>query len=405
LQYLMSRFEYVTTNAFGSHIAYAAYFGAKVSIYGSYAEFKEEDFRHDPFYSKNPKLLAVALNLTSESKVRKELSHLFVLPHKAKILTEWGKYEVGEANKKSVSQLYKILKITFKDRMVATLGRLGSTSKKIIKSVLPKKTRQFINLHFRGIEEPSEPDEIQKELSRISQLPRFIKGETNILGKIIKFVDSASFCFMHNKIFEREVYKFQTKSSRPYIIDAGANVGLSVIYFKKLYPNAEIIALEPDNKIFEVLAFNIKSFGFENVQLIQKALWNEETILRFYSEGADGGRIATQTDSGKLIEVSTCRLRDFLNKKVDLLKMDIEGAEVIVLEDCSDLLHNVERLFVEYHSFVGKEQKLYKLLEILEKAGFRYQVQHVGVFSQHPFIRISEYLSMDLQLNIFAYRI
>ncbi|MDW8302856.1 MAG: FkbM family methyltransferase, partial [Bacteroidia bacterium] len=82
-----------------------------------------------------------------------------------------------------------------------------------------------------------------------------------------------------------------------------------------------------------------------------------------------------------------------------------EGAEVIVLEDCSDLLHNVERLFVEYHSFVGKEQKLYKLLEILEKAGFRYQVQHVGVFSQHPFIRISEYLSMDLQLNIFAYRI
>ncbi|MCS7077540.1 MAG: hypothetical protein NZ455_12560, partial [Bacteroidia bacterium] len=66
LQYLMNRFEYVTTNAFGSHIAYAAYFGAKVSIYGSYAEFKEEDFRHDPFYSKNPKLLAVALNLTSE---------------------------------------------------------------------------------------------------------------------------------------------------------------------------------------------------------------------------------------------------------------------------------------------------------------------------------------------------
>ncbi|MCS6796374.1 MAG: FkbM family methyltransferase [Raineya sp.] len=247
--------------------------------------------------------------------------------------------------------------------------------------------------------------EKQKELNRIAQIPRFIEGETNMLGGLVKFVDSASFGFIYHEIFEREIYKFQTENSRPYIIDAGANIGLSVIYFKKLYPNAEIIAFEPDNKVFEILLFNIKSFGFENVQLIQKALWNEETTLRFYSEGADGGRIATQADSEKLIEVSTCRLRNFLNRKVDLLKIDIEGAEITVMEDCIDLLHNVERLFVEYHSFVGKEQKLYKLLEILEKAGFRYQIQHVGVFSPHPFINISEYANMDLQLNIFAYRI
>lgn len=58
---------------------------------------------------------------------------------------------------------------------------------------------------------------------------------------------------MFNKIFKRQIYNFQIDNPAPYIIDAGANIGLGVIYFKKLFPDAEIIAFEPDPNIFAVM--------------------------------------------------------------------------------------------------------------------------------------------------------
>ena len=220
----------------------------------------------------------------------------------------------------------------------------------------------------------------------------------------MSFTDSASLLFIYDEIFKKEIYKFQTNSIEPYIIDAGANIGLSVIYFKQLYPNSEIVAFEPDNNVFDALSFNVSSFQLNKITLIQKALWNGDTVLKFYSEGADGGRISFKEDTNELIEVQTTNLRSFLNKKVDLLKIDIEGAETLVLENCADLLSNVEKLFVEYHSIRGNQQSLHSLLQILNNAGFRYQVQHIGVFSPHPFMKIVHQNNMDLQLNIFAYR-
>lgn len=262
-----------------------------------------------------------------------------------------------------------------------------------------KKVLSFFNRY-----ENSDRVKTQLEIDRLKRIPRYILGESNLLGKPICFIDSASFLFIQDELFNKEIYKFSTKNINPYIIDAGANIGLSIIYLKELYPNAEIIAFEPDSKAFEALETNIKTFGFKQVTLIKKALWNEETTLRFYAEGADGGRIATSDQHDQITNIETIRLRDFLSRNVDFLKVDIEGAETAVLEDCEDLLHNVENMFVEYHSFLNQEQSLAKLLSILTKAGFRYQIQHIGVFSFHPFINIAQYSGMDLQLNIFAYK-
>ncbi len=275
--------------------------------------------------------------------------------------------------------------------------------KKIITFFIPEKIKHLYRL--KKYPEYKERFERVEESKRLKKLPRFVTDSTFLLGKKLKLVDAASFLFIYDELFNKEIYKFKTTHPKPYIIDAGANIGLSIIYFKKLYPNAEIIAFEPDNKVFEALQYNITSFGLEHITPIKKALWNEETVLKFYSEGADGGRIAIIGDKQQIIEIQTERLRSYLNRKVDLLKIDIEGAETTVLEDCADLLYNVERLFVEYHSFLGQEQKLGNLLQILSKAGFRYQVQHIGIFSSHPFVNISNSGGMDLQLNIFAYRV
>ena len=61
--------------------------------------------------------------------------------------------------------------------------------------------------------------------------------------------------------------------------------------------------------------------------------------------------------------VRCVRLNDLLNEEIDFLKIDIEGAELPVLKDCSDNLKNVKNLFVEYH---GKYDEMFKLNEILE---------------------------------------
>lgn len=243
------------------------------------------------------------------------------------------------------------------------------------------------------------------ELINLKKTERFKENDINISGLHLKYVDSASFCFIYEELFKKEIYKFKADNDTPYIIDAGANIGLGIIYFKKLFPKAEIIAFEPDGKVFDILEHNINTLGFKNITLIKKALWNDITTLNFYSEGADGGRVALNSDTEKIIEITTDRLSAYLiNKTVDFLKMDIEGSEYIVLEESKDYLKNVKNIFVEYHSFIGKEQYLPELLALLKNAGFRLNINVPGLASQTPFVSINTHSGMDMQLNIYGYR-
>ncbi|MFA4852424.1 MAG: FkbM family methyltransferase [Bacteroidales bacterium] len=265
--------------------------------------------------------------------------------------------------------------------------------------MLKEKTRNFIIHSLKYILSKE-----YRELSRIRQLPRYSSFKTKILGNELMGVDGASFVFTYNEIFKKCIYNFRAANNSPLIIDCGANIGLSIIYFKSLYPDSNIIAFEPDQNIFKTLSSNISSFNLKNVTLLNNAVWIEETTLDFSSEGADGGRISTLAGDKTNNKINALRLKDLLkNKKVDFLKIDIEGAETIVLKDCEDVLHNVEHLFVEYHSFENKQQTLHELLAILHNANFRIHALPVN-HSPHPFIKRNSYLGIDLQFNIFAFR-
>lgn len=234
--------------------------------------------------------------------------------------------------------------------------------------------------------------------------PRYKPVTTNILGSELQLVDAASFRSMYKEIFEREIYYFTTYSDTPTIIDCGANIGLSVIYFKRLFPKGHIIAFEPDPVIFAVLEKNLQNFGVHDVELHAQALWSADTELIFAVEGSTGGRVQIIDKSNSSLKVPAARLRPYLQQPVDFLKIDIEGAETEVLQDCADLLSGVQRLFVEYHSFRDQRQRLPELLTVLQNAGFRYYMESTGVSSVQPFQRIEEWIQMDLQLNIFAWQ-
>jgi FkbM family methyltransferase len=237
----------------------------------------------------------------------------------------------------------------------------------------------------------------------LNQKPRYIPGNVELFGKSFFYTDSASFRFILQEIFEKEIYAFDINRDDPLIIDAGANIGVSVLYFKKTFPESRIIAIEADPVVSKVLKKNISYQDLTGIEVVEKALWNEITNLSFHQEGADGGRI----ESGSLntTTVETALLSNFLvGEKVDFLKIDIEGAEVKVLKESAVYLKNVDKMFVEFHSFIDQKQDLADIIKIIEQAGFRYYIDSPGMSTSKPFIKRPKYAGMDFQLNIYAYR-
>jgi len=231
-----------------------------------------------------------------------------------------------------------------------------------------------------------------------------VKGSIVVENKIFSFHDARCFYDTYCEVIKNKIYQFNNFSSKPYIIDCGANMGLSVYFFSKQYPNAEILAFEPEEPIFEVLEKNIQTYSLSNVKAFKKAVWDSETTLQFYTDKGMGGSIENTYKNQQPSTVETLRLADFLNKKTDMLKLDIEGAEYVVLKDCSHLLKNVENLFVEYHSYVNKEQHLDDILQILKSNGFRYHLKESYSRKRPLTDRNLICENMEMAINIFAYR-
>jgi FkbM family methyltransferase len=226
------------------------------------------------------------------------------------------------------------------------------------------------------------------------------KGKYRIL-----FTDPRSFLHTVNELFIDEIYKFETSNKTPYIIDCGAYIGTSILYFKTNYPTAKILAFEPDEDNFEILSKNVNSWSFDNVEVINKAIWENNEPINFESKGEMSGSIQTDaSQSSKNNLVKTQRLFDLLDVKIDLLKIDIEGAEYEVIKDCDSKLKNVEKLFIEYHSNYDQLHKLNLILNILLKNNFYYYIKEAGATYKWPFYEKQTIYSFDVQLNIFAFR-
>lgn len=240
------------------------------------------------------------------------------------------------------------------------------------------------------------------EVRRISRLPRYQQGTTRLFGPPFAFVDKSSFCFQYDEIFRHRVYEFASDTPAPRIIDGGANIGLSALYFKRLFPRARVTAFEADRAVFAVLQSNLRACRLEDVELRPEALWPERGQIAYAPEGADGGRV----DAGGqgAYQVATVPLQDLLAEPVDLLKLDIEGAEFEVLRAAAGQLGGVRKMFVEYHSFVDRPQMLPELLALLKDAGFRLYLGTPTVFSRQPLKRIDSYNGCDAVVNIFAVR-
>jgi FkbM family methyltransferase len=198
-----------------------------------------------------------------------------------------------------------------------------------------------------------------------------------------------------------EIYKVNL-ASNSRIIDCGANIGLSVLYFKSICPSAHITAFEPDRHNFELLTKNCIVNNLKQVDLVEAAVWKENTQLKFIAQGGMDSKISEGAEEGILVKAYS--LIDYLQDPVDFLKLDIEGAEFEVLKNIEEYMDKIATLFIEYHGSFSQTNELIAILDMVQKAGFYVYIKEACNVYPTPFYINSKHTQFDVQLNIFCRR-
>lgn len=163
---------------------------------------------------------------------------------------------------------------------------------------------------------------------------------------------------LFDEVFLRHEYAFTMSRPPAVIIDAGANSGLVSVYFANRFPQARIIAVEPEASNYQLLERNVAPYS--NIVPVNAALWdkNEELALvdpdlgkwGFMTQAPD----RVQASPGRFIHTVRGMTVDAIMQeqdlqRVDILKIDIEGSEREVFEDPSRWIGRVDALIVELH--------------------------------------------------------
>jgi len=182
-------------------------------------------------------------------------------------------------------------------------------------------------------------------------------------------VNAGQLTAQFDEIFIRRQYEFQSERAHPIIIDCGGNVGVSAIWFKLKFPNCQLTVYEADPDLAEILRENIKRAGYEDVVIRHEAVWIANEIVAFSKTGDDSGKIVAEGET----YYPAIDLSEHMPNCVDLLKLDIEGAEYKVLKRLCETraIQRVQRLICEFHVWRDKTDELLATLALLRASGMQ----------------------------------
>jgi len=115
--YLFRRFEYVTSNGWGSHIVYGSYFGAKVSVHGPRVCHHPQQYSGVTFYRNCPEALTLLTRLIESSHFEKTYPFIFTEPLRATLQTDWAADLVGHPMRRPPEELKRLLGWTLGRRL------------------------------------------------------------------------------------------------------------------------------------------------------------------------------------------------------------------------------------------------------------------------------------------------
>ena len=146
-----------------------------------------------------------------------------------------------------------------------------------------------------------------------------------------------------------------------FIIDAGANIGTSAIYFAKQYPEVKIVAIEAEYSNYCILRENIAEY--ENITPVHAALWgsNCKKEIKDRKTGHWGYTVSDaeehSSNTGQFVHCMTLNrvMKDYDFERIDILKIDIEGGEKDVFENSNGWIDSVETIVAELHDRINMD--------------------------------------------------
>ncbi|KAI0554873.1 FkbM family methyltransferase [Xylaria curta] len=170
--------------------------------------------------------------------------------------------------------------------------------------------------------------------------------------------------FIYKEIFEDECYDISNLREAPFVIDAGANIGLFSLYVKNKFPSAKIIAFEPAPETYDILRRNLELHKISDVEALPLGLASKESTEKLtYFPKLPGNSTIKPDEKKKMFELAAKlneqaaemlrfedsqqldvkleRLSNILSTRpsfarIDFLKIDVEGSELEVLRGLDD---------------------------------------------------------------------
>jgi len=196
------------------------------------------------------------------------------------------------------------------------------------------------------------------------------------LGKY-SFTNLWEFLHIYLSVFCLGEYKFTARKRNPIVIDGGAHIGISAIFFNKLYPDAKVIAIEPDPRNVKLMETNIRRQNVSGILIEQSALSHNNAPVSLYRYSWSWSNSIIKEVWGDkdrptdAIKVPSILLSNLISEEISLLKLDIEGAEYEVLNEAKDKLSLVNEIIMEFHKTPNNPQNdIHKTINLLVSAGY-----------------------------------
>jgi len=185
---------------------------------------------------------------------------------------------------------------------------------------------------------------------------------------------------VYRQIFLNGEYELTFRGTPKVIVDLGANIGLFSLLMTKKFPNSTIYAIEPDPENFSQLIKNTKVHS--NIKIFNKAIWNEIAKLKIVSDqnSAEWGRSVSvlDYDSNENMLVDSLTINELIEahklSKLDIVKVDIEGAEFELFLKSTEWVEKVGIFIIEFHDTTKRNVSSSFFKELSNKSNYMFEI-------------------------------